>query len=884
LAGWIGRHRTPIAVVIAVLGTLGAQRGLDAYRRARMGRVWLRVPGLEYRVAEVLDAEARVLLTRETLPNVEPIELPAGDYLLRVSAPGLLPQSYRMAVVRGREAAQQFTPVLGDRQVAPPVPFGQCAMMLGVVAFDREKPGQADLIVAATRERNSVQLERIDGRTGRVVWSVPLRSSRHDRSARELLTPPPDLDGDGTPDLVLHGGVYGGSLVVASGRDGHDLVPAEGGLIGAPAVADLDGDGRLELLGSFFDQPESYRPIAGMWVAALAPGRREPLWRHAIAPEAFPELKGSGAAGWRPDPPDLLPSPPVVFEFEGRRLAAVLVHDRIHLLDAASGRPEGEPIALGFTPGDPPLPFDADGDGTPELLLRHLGAVRMDAPGLAATGGIAQGGAGRVNWLNAPVVAWSPKGRGPLWAVETPQRIRSYSRQALHQLVDLDGDGVSEIILANRKPPEVSFTNSNVSQIAVLDGRTGQTRWETGLPGRITEGFQQVAAGPDLDGDGSRELFTASYGQPDAEDDRMLFLVHAISGASGEVVWTWAEPEDPAVLLNQRTAGPLLWGQTGPDGHPLLYVWFTGGARTVALEASTGTLRDDLPGAGTLRLGDLDGDGTPDMATCFQGRLITRRGGPVETWRRLGAWVPAPDLNGDGVADLVPWVDYAQLSWGRLDGGGHPARAAAVSGADGRLLWQADGIGYPVPLEPSTDLDDDGTADLVVVGPRVDAHPPETVAPLASLWALSGRTGRRLWTTAGLPPDPDGDSTGKVASFVAVVPDRDGDRVLDLAVGYDAKNDQKLILSVSGRDGRLLGSALTAGLTPPQQAAADRQGWRGRPDEQPRTLPGPAGGPRRTLVVGGDNQYTACRLEAPDSKTRAGSQGRSEVIEAWNSP
>jgi hypothetical protein len=101
------------------------------------------------------------------------------------------------------------------------------------------------------------------GPTGRRLWRFDYARGRAETFASEV--PAADLNRDGRPELVF--GTYGparrsGRLVVLSGRgrklfdirlrrqgtDGNGIgVPA------APSIADLDGDGRLEIVLSTFD-------------------------------------------------------------------------------------------------------------------------------------------------------------------------------------------------------------------------------------------------------------------------------------------------------------------------------------------------------------------------------------------------------------------------------------------------------------------------------------------------------------------------------------------------------------------------------------------------------------------------------------------------------
>src|SRR5690606_8579008 len=124
------------------------------------------------------------------------------------------------------------------------------------------------------------------------------------------------------------------------------------------------------------------------------------------------------------------------------------------------------------------------------------------------------------------------------------------------------------------------------------------------------------------------------------------------------------------------------------------------------------------------------------------GKLHAVRGVAKAPWRRLGALGdPLADLDGDGVTDLV-------RSWG--DG-----TLVATSGATGKQLWQERSIRATSELvvraagptaigrrraPPESDFDGDGIVDLVVCEQTTGVYPEPP------LHAISGKTGRRLWT------------------------------------------------------------------------------------------------------------------------------------------
>ncbi|MCB9519257.1 MAG: PQQ-binding-like beta-propeller repeat protein, partial [Myxococcales bacterium] len=118
----------------------------------------------------------------------------------------------------------------------------------------------------------------LSGRTGAVLWS--------DEAAENVTCSPlaADLDGDGRDELLHSAGMFGSAvsshLDVLSGADrsGFTVLPRDTASVGAGWVGDLDGDGRLEWVTMSFRETES----GGQWLIERrdlgAPSEPAPRW------------------------------------------------------------------------------------------------------------------------------------------------------------------------------------------------------------------------------------------------------------------------------------------------------------------------------------------------------------------------------------------------------------------------------------------------------------------------------------------------------------------------------------------------------------------------------------------------------------------------------
>ena len=448
--------------------------------------------------------------------------------------------------------------------------------------------------------------------------------------------------------------------------------------------------------------------------------------------------------------------------------------------------------------------------------------------------------------------------REPLWlesvsGFDSPTRFATES-PAWPLVSDLDGDGRAEVVV----PDSGNLPQCNTYRgVRLLDGATGQARWvrpmrpDTGWP----DGLAHLIAGPDLDGDGTRDLVAVSRYEGrspgtysmEGPVDRTCVYVDALSGQDGHPLWWWHE--DVTDYSEPRRWPPIWWGR-GPDGWPMLVTPLGGKVPgedplshpmppvVLLLEASTGRTLHTIDGLLWPRIADLDGDGLEDLWGSVDGKLQAFRAEPPETWRSLDELAPAGDLDGDGFADamsveLRTWADFEKI---KTD----TRTAVARSGRDGRMLWTSRlddaenllnweawlgpqmGIHWNLstfPL-PAGDLDGDGVPEVVVMKQEESRGDSRGTAVLP-IQVLSGRSGRRLWSAGPLPPlGPVALGYSHVEGVDVHIDDATG--VADLLVAHDTRlarvssmasgsyPPQTHLTRLSGRDGRVVWDILLA--------------------------------------------------------------------------
>jgi outer membrane protein assembly factor BamB len=697
----------------------------------------------------------------------------------------------------------------------------------GQVISTVDLEGRADLIVMVPKEG---RLRRLDGATGKPAWLsdfvLDARNLPTGRDLQEwtrflapnqeyasLVEPPPDLDGDGTRDLIVASRTSP-SLLAISGKDGHVLwsfrgrpAPAgapgklhprdaaAGAVVGEPALVDVNGDGTPDVVVCFASSGETFTTETGQevrtgpqaWVEAVSGKTGTSLWRHSVDTRWLdPRYVVGGPSTGQPNyhrscRPEVLRI--------GTQLVVVMAAGPMLLgLDPKTGAEVWPPHNLGFHAVRRPhfIALDRDRQAV-ALCLRSdqtpTGELKLTLVAVSCM-------TGQIVWES-----WIRS------TVNQPDELDRSIRD-LYLTTNLAGDGRTNVLIpiADDEPSnQWSMGSVRWCGLALLDGTTGQPIWQRRLwLSRVARPtyIDRFLAGPDLNGDGARDVFAAWIGI--ASDLKQPCLtVAALSGRDGRTLWRWRQavnatgsPIDPS--------GPLRWGQVGPDGWPQLLVPVMNGPGgqhvTYILSAGTGRLVHTLPEVFDPKVADFNGDGIPDLfyTVAPQGapRYLAIRGTVPEPWRELGSWQPIGDLDGDGTSDLVRWDQGAERS--------------ARSGADHRLLWQTQAgqqvgntlIAPPLPLG---DLDADGIPDLLGIERETSGR--------AYVSAISGKDGRRLWTASGMEIVGSGGGMGRgwAYSYPALdCYDFDGDGRAEILVAHNGKFRIPRLAVLSGRDGNVL--------------------------------------------------------------------------------
>jgi outer membrane protein assembly factor BamB/tRNA A-37 threonylcarbamoyl transferase component Bud32 len=336
----------------------------------------------------------------------------------------------------------------------------------------------------------------------------------------------------------------------------------------------------------------------------------------------------------------------------------------------------------------------------------------------------------------------------------------------------------------------------------------------------------------------------------------------ALSGADGGLLWYTRLPEsfsDSADL-----GGLFWWqpGPGGRPQLVVSIANFFDGTELKAwvLDAASGKVGQSVAGLESVAAADFDGDGLPDLygyrPASFNprnnpgaGKLHAFRAAGPEPLRVLGEWTVAgdfaregraslyrdgcavsardgrelwrnpalpgpnakgytpryetqavPDLNGDGVPDLLVWQRDSTTD-GTL---------RAVSGADGRTLWEThdlsvmyssgNGVGWSGLLcccrfVDCRDLDGDGVPELLFLDQP--PHRPENSSG-HRLVALDGRSGRVKWQ---VPLTQPGASTDDILFLRPVIAHLDGEGSLTVFAARRIEGGGTEVVALDGRDG-----------------------------------------------------------------------------------
>lgn len=577
----------------------------------------------------------------------------------------------------------------------------------------------------------------------------------HQQDLHSVTLQPPqvaDLDGDDQPDLVILGERNAQQRVVIaySPQARSELwQKAVGALfepyqsvtkrLGWPAVADLDHDGKSEILlpaGSFQQGPASYLH-RDHWhgVQVLSGQTGLPLWEHTLARGITPSIMepvqhftvgkdldadgydelfvasiyrrsfdpgdtfvfvdalsgkdGRALWSWSTPKTDLQDkvSPIVVWEVPGASPLLALwclrgpnQSDTAYVLDAATGQ-------LRHTlPGAFQLETaDCDGDAIPDLAFRT--SASPDLPTAFARQHVIRGTVPRT---------WS----------------RLVDARRLNAVApDVDQDGVDDMLLTD--PPEM------------LSGRTGARLWKSELPAGVAVMLSAPAG--DLDGDGLTDIL--AFQEKTTIANGSIPLLSAISSRTGRLVWD-AE-------IKSRSHGQLLFAAAA---H-----LHTNGAPSVVVAVELDITRQEDPMI------------IPQRSNQVWLVVVDGRNG-AERWRQpltqgyegssrmepLSAVIE--DLDGDGSREVLMGALNQTNAW----------ELRAHQGTDGAVLWTHPfptvydnlfNVFRKSPVPQVADLDANGVNE-VIVGHSLRRAVPTTnfLGYDSRVIVLDARTGQPRWS------------------------------------------------------------------------------------------------------------------------------------------
>lgn len=303
-----------------------------------------------------------------------------------------------------------------------------------------------------------------------------------------LVQPLGDVNGDGLPELAIPRERLGDPRRIEVWSTGtwtllYTILPPSSGSAQAfgaylGRIQDLTGDGVDELatcdvpFGTFGQGFRAwvFDGVDGSLVHEFGPE----LGDFGVALGSPGDLDGDGLGEvmiGAPDMPDGIEVPGAVFVYRGSDGSLLRVHDRSTLVL----RNEGFGAALAF-------PGDVEGDGVPDYAI----ASRYPVPGRLR---LFSGATGAV------LHEWDELGDG-------------LSTASVAAVGDLDGDGAMDLAL--RRGQLLPPTGDGVlTAVDLLSTRPPYSRLDVIL-GRQQSFGQELAGGPDLDGDGAPDLLVAT--------------------------------------------------------------------------------------------------------------------------------------------------------------------------------------------------------------------------------------------------------------------------------------------------------------------------------------------------------------------------------------
>jgi gliding motility-associated-like protein len=618
---------------------------------------------------------------------------------------------------------------------AAKVDFATGSTPISVAIGDLDGDGKPDLVVTNSMD-NTVSVLRNTSVSGSITSGSFAAKVDFATGALPLNVAIGDLDGDGKPDLavanesgntvsVLHNTSTSGSITAASFAASVDFSTGSGSLPFSVAIGDLDGDGKpdLAVANRSFASVSVFRntSTSGSITSGSFAAKVDFVTGFLPFSVAIGDLDGDGK-------PDL-----AVANRTGNTISVLRNTSASGSITSGSFAAKVD-FATGISPQSVAI-GDLDGDGKPDLVSANFSSNTVSVlRNTSASGSITSGSfAAKVDFATGT----------------NPQSVA---------IGDLDGDG----------RPDLAVTNFNSNTVSIL-------RNNPVLPPTITS--FTPASGPV----GTSVTITGTNFNTTTTNNIVFFgatmaTVTAASTTSLTVTAPAGTTYRPISVLN----GPV--ALTGYSAVPFATTFTpnTGSITTADISAKVDFATGNNPFG--VAIGDLDGDGKPDLA-------VVNEGGTISVYRNISTSGAIASGSFAAKVDFATGTLPISVAIGDLDGDGKPdlavtnrsdntvsvLRNTAVSGSitSGSFAAKVDFATGNNPFSVTIgDLDGDGKPDLAVVN-----HNDNTVSVLRNTSAsgsiTSGSFAAKVDFATGTSPvsiavgdlDRDGKPDLAVANF-----------------------------------------------------------------------------------------------------------------------
>jgi hypothetical protein len=582
-----------------------------------------------------------------------------GDYPTSVAVADVTGDGIPDIVTTGRGRAGSVgtvsvLPGNGDGTFRDQQTFPVGSAPSAVAVADMNGDGIPD-IIAANGDSNTVSvLLGNGGGTFRPQQSFPV-------GAKPSAAAVADLDGDGKPDLVV-ANLYSNTVSVLPGNGDGSLRAEPAFSVGvspsAVATADLNGDGNPDIITANGSNG-TVSVLLGSGDGTLRPQQTFAAGYYPTA-LAVADLNGDG-------------KPDIIIANLGNQTISVLLGNG----DGTFQPPQTYPVGGGR---DALAVADLNGDHIPDL--------------------IAAGGNGTVSVLLG-------KGDGTF---QPAKKFTIGGDADAVAVADLNGDGIPDLVVIDK------FGYGGDGKVFVLLGK-GDGTFQPEKTSPAGPGADAVAVA-DLNGDGIPDIITANRGNYDKPGDTVSVLLGRGDGTfrRQKTFHVGADPNAVAVAdLNGDGRPDIITANGGSGFYPGDTVSVLPGNGDGTFQPQQTFQVGDYPDAVTVA--DLAGDGRPDIITANAGSFSTVGGTvsvllnnghgsfPSPQTYPVGAYpyaVAVADLNGDGKPDLVTangGDGTVSVLLGQGDGTFQPQQTFPVGG-------------YPYAVAVA-DLNGDGIPDII---------------------------------------------------------------------------------------------------------------------------------------------------------------------------